>query len=1137
MAPSAELLTTAPEPTDVSPIPVTASFSEPVKGFEITDLVVTNGTISGFTETTASQVWTFNVTPTSVGVVQVALAAGVATDAAGNFNTAATTLSRTFTSPAPLAELLCTASDPTNISPIPMTASFSQPVNGFEAADLAVANGTITGFTEITTGQVWTFNVNPAGQGPVTVSLPANVASGAFNTGNLAAAPVTRVYDTLGPVAELLSTASDPTNLNPIPFIASFSEDISPAPIAADFSVTNGTIVSITPASGAQRWDVAVAPTADGAVELRLAANKVFDLAGNANPAAVAIIRMSDRTSPTVNISSSDPSPASGPVAATIAFNDPVNGFTQTDLALENVSVTGFTEVVTSQTWVVNLQPTAPGTFSIKVVGGGAFDLADNLNLESASYSWVYDLASPTCTITSVAPDPLSGDFQVTFTFNEPVTWAALDPTMVVNGTVSNLTPVPGNQTYTVDVSPASPGVVVVGLPAGLATDAAGFGNEPAASLTRLFAPLRTITTLAGMDYAPSATIDHTDPTQARFMAPYDAVVISGGRYVISDFNGHVIRLIDPFGQVSTLAGSGNPGNSNANGTSAEFNHPAGLAYDSANDVVYVADYGNNAIRSIDVGATNFGDVTTVPNTTGLSGPRGVAVIDSAPTLLISDTGNHCIRIADFASMSVVIGLPGSPGSTDGASDTAQFSSPYGIAIDPTTLDVVVADYGNHCIRLFNLNANPTLTTIAGSPGVASYANGGGTDARFNHPTDVDFLTSPTGIAVADSGNHCLRLINSSNVTTHIGMGLGQHPGWATDSTSLFHNRFDTPTGLYSLGNQLVVADLGNHRVVKWTDDGITDSIAGVVPWEDGTAASARFFRPFDTAVDDEGNVYVADTFNHCIRKIDTTGNVSTVAGIPGCSGYDDSGVGSYLFFKPSGLFFVPGSNDLYIADSGNHVIRLLNTNNYTVTTVCGMPGSPGQTNGGPSSTQFDTPTDLTMDSQGNFYVVDSGNHVIRKLDGSFNSTLFAGAFGPPGNADGNGISARFNTPVSIAVDGDDTLYVTDQGNRSLRKIASDGETITLATWGNMENAPYGIDVMPGPAGLLVSAPAEHVVRQVAPADSRNAIVAGSSGSSGATDGIGATARFNGPRGLSLATGTFYLADTENNRIRRGALP
>ena len=275
VAPTVTLTSTAPNPTKTSPIPFTATFNEAVTDFVVGDITVSNGTIGNFIAVSGT-VYTFNVTPTGEGVVTVNIASGVAQDAAGNGNVAASPLSRTYDSVAPTVTLTSTAPNPTKTSPFVVTATFSEAVMNFWVGEIAVVNGS-TG--SLAGGpSIYTFSVTPSGQGEVTVSIGENVAHDAAGNGNVAASPLSRTYDTVAPTVTLTSTASDPTKTSPIPLTATFSETVTDF-VGGDITASNGTTGTFVAVSGTV-YTFDVTPTGEGVVTVNIASSVAQDAAG-----------------------------------------------------------------------------------------------------------------------------------------------------------------------------------------------------------------------------------------------------------------------------------------------------------------------------------------------------------------------------------------------------------------------------------------------------------------------------------------------------------------------------------------------------------------------------------------------------------------------------------------------------------------------------------------------------------------------------------------------------------------------------------------------------------------------------------------------------------------------------------------
>ena len=281
------------------------------------------------------------------------------------------------------------------------------------------------------------------------------------------------------------------------------------------------------------------------------------------------------------------------------------------------------------------------------------------------------------------------------------------------------------------------------------------------------------------------------------------------------------------------------------------------------------------------------------------------------------------------------------------------------------------------------------------------------------------------------------------------------------------------------------------HAQTSYTPYAFTNwaGLPGSLGFADGIGTAARFNIPHGAAVDSAGNLYIGDTFNHTIRKITTNGNVTTIAGSGGNKGFVD-GVGvaeAPQFNSPIGISIDTGGN-LYVCDNGNQTIRKV-TSNGVVTLLAGQIGVKGNANGNAISALFNSPHSSAVDSSGNIFVADLVNRTIRKITADGTVSLFAGTNGLQGTNDGTGTLARFTAPEGLAVDGANNLYVADQGANTIRKITPGGVVTTLAGLGK---------------------------------------------ASGTNDGVGNAARFTGPENVAVdATGNVFVSDTGNDMIRK----
>jgi sugar lactone lactonase YvrE len=327
----------------------------------------------------------------------------------------------------------------------------------------------------------------------------------------------------------------------------------------------------------------------------------------------------------------------------------------------------------------------------------------------------------------------------------------------------------------------------------------------------------------------------------------------------------------------------------------------------------------------------------------------------------------------------------------------AFFPHPTCIAVDGSG-NLYVGDASADTIR--KITATGTVTTLAGSSGQAGTADGNGANARFNQPGGL--VSSTTGtLSVSDTANATIRRIApDGSVTTLAGSTMlrGNADGTGTAAT------FSSPVGItLDASGTLFIADALNHTIRLISASGVVTTFAGgagVAGSADGTGTAARFNSPNGVAVDGSGNVYVGDTTNNTIRAITPAGVVTTLAGLAGVSGSQDgTGVGA-LFNHPTGLA-VDNAGNLYLADTGNSTIRKI-TPAGVVTTLAGLSGIAGLTDGTGSGAFFNQPLALALDSAGNVYVADTGNATIRKITPTGTVTTMTLAAGTTGNSGGN---------------------------------------------------------------------------------------------------------------------------------------
>lgn len=518
----------------------------------------------------------------------------------------------------------------------------------------------------------------------------------------------------------------------------------------------------------------------------------------------------------------------------------------------------------------------------------------------------------------------------------------------------------------------------------------------------RIDASTGVITTVAGGGSPADGVGDGGPATDALLSYPRGIDVDAAGNLYIADLYQHRIRKVDAStGKISTVAGTGEGGLSGDGGpaTSAQLLYPSGVAVNSSGDL-FIADEGNNRVRKVDASS---GTITTVAGTStgGYSGDGGPATsaqlnvpigvsIDGAGSLFISDAGNVRVRKVDSSGTITTFAGNGEYGySGDGGPATE--AGVYAEGTDADGGSLFIADSQSSRIR--KVDAGGTITTVAG----------GGIGDGF--PATKAALSQPRGLArdgsgdllIADCGNKRVRKVDAPSkvISTVAGTvsprGLGDG-GQATKAA------LECPSGLAVAGGSLYIADADvnagrgvassgttSNRIRKVDSSGTITTVAGTgssgFGGDGGPATAAKLSSPSGVALDGAGNLYIADTANNRVRKVDTAGKISTVAG------NGDSGVGidAVLATKtpvtsPTGVAFDPAGN-LIIAESGFARIRKVNGSGI-ISTIAGngIPGFSGD--GGPAtSATLDLPTQLAYDSGGNLLFSDRENGRIRRIE------------------------------------------------------------------------------------------------------------------------------------------------------------
>ncbi|HYC60416.1 MAG TPA: SMP-30/gluconolactonase/LRE family protein, partial [Thermoanaerobaculia bacterium] len=434
-----------------------------------------------------------------------------------------------------------------------------------------------------------------------------------------------------------------------------------------------------------------------------------------------------------------------------------------------------------------------------------------------------------------------------------------------------------------------------------------------------------------------------------------------------------------------------------------------------------------------------------------------------------------------------------------------------------------------------------TFTHLAGSFGGPGFEDGIASAARFRFNSAVA-VDAAGNVYVAD-GNHTIRMISTSGEVTTLA-GLAETSGTATGRGA--HARFNGPSGLVvSSSGAIYVADTFNHAIRKIGPNGFTTDFVGypgIFGFFNASGTSARFRNPRGITIDGSGNLYVADTGNHAIRMITSGGVVSTLAGTGSPGNANDVGTAA-SFTSPTGVVYDAASNALYVADTGNSVVRRITLPGAVVTTFAGTMSTAGHIDGNPG--RFFSPTGITVDPLGTFYVSDTTDHTIRSITSGGTVGTAAGFTFYPGPDDGALLGSRFNFPSGVAAFGTTTLFVADTRNHTVRKIDLAGSVSTFAGLANASgttnatgsaarfNSPTGMASYPAPITgfTYVSDTNNHAIRRVF-LNGNVELVAG--GTNGFVNGTGAAARFSSPMGLALRFSdlSVFVADRLNHGIR-----
>ena len=663
--------------------------------------------------------------------------------------------------------------------------------------------------------------------------------------------------------------------------------------------------------------------------------------------------------------------------------------------------------------------------------------------------------------------------------------------------------------------------------------------------------PNNIITTVAGGNL-----FNNLQATNTILNAPCGVATDTNGNLYIADTYNNVVRKVTTNGVATIIAGTGAGWFSGDGGpaTNACLSVPtAVIASPSGN--LYICDSSYNRIRKVD---TN-GIITTVagsgsPIYTGDNGqatnagigisPFGGICLDSSGNLFIADGSNNRIRkVATTGIITTVAG--GGFGGDGGPATSATLNSPSGVAVDSAG-NLFIADSFNNRIR--KVDTGGTISTVVGT-GAAGYSGDGGaaTSAKVNIPGGFGFDKSGN-LLIVDTGNHRIRKLTNNIITTVAGSGT---IGYAGDDGLATNANLSSPANVSvdKIGN-LFIADGVNNRIRKVGTNGIITTVAGHILNDGDYATNATLGSPYGSAVDPLGNVYIADSLNNRIRKVDVNGIISTVVGNGVTTYSGDGGLATNASLsRPFGVALDTAGN-LFVADGFNRRIRKVDTNGI-IMTVAGN-GSSGFSGDGGTATnaKISTPYGVTVDAAGNFFITDQSNRRIRKVDtnGIISTVAGNGSYAISGDG-GAATNAGILFPYGTALNSSGNLFITGGYSGQVRKVDANGIISTFAgngtngysgDGGNATNAslttPFGV-ALDAIGNVFISDANYAVVRKV----NTNGIISTIAGS-GLVDGVGFSgdggpanqARFSNLYGVTTdGAGNVYITDAGNNRIRK----
>lgn len=584
--------------------------------------------------------------------------------------------------------------------------------------------------------------------------------------------------------------------------------------------------------------------------------------------------------------------------------------------------------------------------------------------------------------------------------------------------------------------------------PNGISFDAAGnlYVADSGNHRIRKISTEGIISTVAGIGLEGQPTAEEL-AIETRLSSPSGVAIDSEGNLYIADSQNHRVRKVSATGQITTVAGIGTNGFSGDGGPAdrSELAYPSVVAVD-AKGSLYIVDSSNSRIRKV----TRDGIVTTFAGTgvqgfSGDGGPADKARISYPTGLAVDATGNVFIAdsnlglIRRVATNGIITTVAGN------GNRSAPLVSPTSLTVDAAG-NLYAGDYG----RINKIATSGMITTLAGDGTMGDSGDGGPASvAQLQYPNGV--VADPSGnIFLVDFFNNRIRKIDRGGViTAFAGNGSWDSLGDGGSATAA-GLRLSDPSGLAADGaGNVYIADRGNSRIRRVATDGIITTFAGNGTYgfsgDGGPADQAELHQPQGIAADSQGNLYIADSGNHRIRKVTPNRIITTIAGngSEGFSGDDGPALEAQLSY-PSALAVGPGGY-VFFLDSSDSRVRLLTPDGLIYSIAGG--GDQFHLHDGEYATKarLERTAGIALDSDGNLLISGAGTHRIRKVDGYGIITTVAG-IGTLGYSGDGGIAAcgSLNKPAGVAVDAVGNIYVADSGNDAIRILKPTGAPMAI---------------------------------------------------------------------------------------------